>query len=194
MGKALTREAVLAAARARLERDGVDQLSLRAVARDLGVTAPALYAYCEGKGELLAALAAAHFERLAERFAAVDADDPVERMRALSLAYVEHALESPPLFELMFRYPPVSGAGVEAFPPATRAFELATAAIAEAARAGRLRVADVGLAAMTMWAAVHGAAQVVLMGFPLDEVGAQRFVESVVDTVIAGLVADARRR
>jgi AcrR family transcriptional regulator len=187
VAEALTREAVLAAARARLERDGASGLSLRAVARDLGVTAPALYAYVEGKGELLAAIAGAHFERLADRFAAVDAADPVERIRGLSRAYVDHALESPALFELLFRYPPAPTAGIDAFPPATRAFESALAATTAAAEAGLLRVPDVGLAAMTMWAAVHGAAQVLLMGFPLDDLGAAAFVDSVIDTMLAGL-------
>ena len=41
----LSRELVLRTARAQLECDGVDGLSLRAVARELGVTAPALYLY-----------------------------------------------------------------------------------------------------------------------------------------------------
>lgn len=189
MADALTRAVVLDAARTRLELDGAHGLSLRAVARDLGVTAPALYAYVAGKAELLAAIAGEHFERLADRFAAVDAADPVERMRALSWAYVEHALESPSLFELMFRYPPAPAGEVEAFPPAARAFDAAVAATAEAAEAGRLRVDDVGLAAMTMWAAVHGAAEVLLMGFPLDDAGARALVDSVIDTVLAGLTA-----
>lgn len=190
---ALTRELVLDAARARLEKAGADELSLRGVARDLGVTAPALYAYVEDKQELLAAVAAEHFARLATRFAAVEAADPLDRIRALSRAYVEHALASPALFRLMFRYPPAATAGVDAFPPATRAFDEAARATTAAVEAGQLAVENVDLAAMTMWAAVHGVAEVLLMGFGFDEQAQEELVASVIETVLAGQQAPLSR-
>lgn len=190
---ALTRELVLDAARARLEKGGADELSLRGVARDLGVTAPALYAYVEDKQELLAAVAAEHFSRLVARFEAVEATDPLDRIRALSRAYVDHALASPALFRLMFRYPPAPTAGVDAFPPATRAFDEAARATGAAVEAGQLAVDDVDLAAMTMWAAVHGVAEVLLMGFGFDEQAKEALVGSVIETVLAGQQSSASR-
>jgi AcrR family transcriptional regulator len=183
---ALSRELVLDAARARLERGGAGDLSLRGVARDLGVTAPALYAYVDHKQDLLAAVATEHFDRLLARFEAVEADDTLDRIRALGRAYVDHALESPALFRLMFRYLPARTAGAAAFPPAARAFEAAAATMAAAAEAGALTVDDVPLASMTMWAAVHGVAEVLLMGFDFDAGGADALITSVIETVLAG--------
>ena len=184
----LSRELVLSTARAQLERDEASQLSLRAVARELGVTAPALYAYVEDKGELLAAVAAEHFERLVERFESITETEPLDRIRAVSRAYVDHALESPGLFHLMFRYPPSPTTEVDAFPPATRAFEVASEATADAVAQGLMAVDDVTMACMTMWAAMHGVAEVLLMGFGFDDEAADRLVESTIDTVIAGHV------
>jgi len=184
----LSRELVLSTARAQLERDEASQLSLRAVARELGVTAPALYAYVEDKGELLAAVAAEHFELLVERFEAITETEPLDRIRAVSRAYVDHALESPGLFHLMFRYPPSPTTEVDAFPPATRAFEVASEATADAVAQGLMAVDDVTMACMTMWAAMHGVAEVLLMGFGFDDEAADRLVESTIDTVIAGHV------
>jgi hypothetical protein len=46
-------------------------------------------------------------------------------------------------------------------------------------------VEDVALASMTMWAAVHGAAEVLLLGFGDEEFGSA-LVASVIDTVLAG--------
>jgi len=177
---------VVAAARAHLVRAGADQLSLRGVARELGVTAPALYAYVRDKQELLAAVAAEHFERLVERFDRIEADDPVERIRGMSRAYVAHALESPALFRLLFRYPPMPAPGVDAFPPAARAFEAAAAATEAAVTAGRLTVEDPALASMVMWAAVHGVAEVLLMGLGLDDDATEALVAGVVETVLIG--------
>ncbi len=184
----LSRAAVVAAARELLEEGDADDLSFRGVARRLGVTAPALYAYVEDKQELLAAVATEHFEVLAARFLAVDAADPLDRIRLLGRAYVDHALASPALFRLMFRYPPRPTAGLDAFPPATRAFEMAAAATEEAVAAGQLRVADPFLANLAMWAAVHGAAEVLLLGFGADEAIAEVLVDEVIETMLAGQI------
>jgi len=189
MAPPLSRELVLATARAQLERDGAEQLSLRGVARDLGVTAPALYAYVRDKRDLLAGVAEEHFERLVARFEAVDDPDPLERIRGLSRAYLDHARSSPALFHLLFRYPPTAIPEAEAFPPATRAFELAARTTAAAIDAGLLAQTDPADAGTVMWCAVHGVAEIVLMGFAADDAAVDALLDRVVDTVLAGQVA-----
>ena len=179
------------AAEASLEAGGINQLSLRRLARDLGVTAPALYAYVADKRDLLAAIATRHFARLAARFDAVDAVDPLDRLRGLSRAYIDHALESPALFHLMFRYPPVPVAGADVFPPAAVAFDAAMQATVAAVASGQLAVADPLLASMTLWSAVHGVAEVLLLGISPDRAAADALVTSVIETVLAGQVAPA---
>jgi len=189
----LSRDLVVETARRQLERDGATELSLRAVARELGVTAPALYAYVDDKGELMAAVAAEHFERLIERIETVDEDDPLERVRAVSRAYVDHALESPGLFRLMFNYPPSTAGEVDAFPPAARAFEVASRAMTAARDQGLLRSDDVDTACMVMWAAMHGVAEILLMDFGFDSEAAESLITSAIDTMLIGLVAYDRR-
>lgn len=186
----LSRDLVVDTARAQLERDGSAELSLRAVARELGVTAPALYAYVADKNELLAAVAAGHFERLIERFEAVEETDPIQRVREVSRAYVDHALASPALFRLLFNYSPTEAGEVEAFPPAARAFEVASRAMAAARDAGLLRPIEVDRACTVMWAATHGVAEILLMGFGFDRAAADDLIETTIDTVLAGLLAD----
>lgn len=179
-------------ARAAIEAGGVEALSLRAVARDLGVTAPALYAYVRNKDDLVAAVAAQYFDELVDRFEAVDTTDPVEGIRALARAYVDHALASPQLFRVLFRFPPAAAGvgvpGVAPFAPATRAFEVALATTTRAIDAGLLAAGNPVDAAMTMWAAVHGVAEVLLLGFGFDDASADRLTASVIDTVLAGQV------
>lgn len=182
----LTRELVIATARAQLEAGGTSQLSLRAVARELNVTAPALYLYVADKHDLLAAVAEDHFERLVERFEAVDDPDPLVRIRQLSQAYVDHALSSPALFPLMFRYPPTRVAQRDAFPPAARAFEVASATTQAAIDQGLLNVESATEASTIMWCAMHGVAEIALMGYTADTAATHDLLRRVVDTVLAG--------
>lgn len=186
MAPPLTRELVLATARDQLERGGTDQISLRAVARELGVTAPALYLYVQDKRDLLAGVAAEHFERLVERFEAAEDPDPLVWIHNLGRAYIEHARSSPALFSLLFRYPPTPVPEADIFPPSARAFELAARATAAAMEAGLLAGDDPVEASIVTWCAVHGVAQVVLMGFVGDESAVADLADRVIETVLAG--------
>jgi len=75
---------------------------------------------------------------------------------------------------------------VDAFAPATRAFDVAARATADAIDAGLLRVTDPDDASITMWCAVHGVAEVLLMGFAADDDTATALIDRVIDTVLAG--------
>ena len=76
------REATLAEikeiARRHLVEFGVSGVSLRAIAREMGMTAPGLYRYVEGIDALLVAIAADMYKDLAAVVAEADASVPVE--------------------------------------------------------------------------------------------------------------------
>lgn len=67
---------ILAAARARLRQAGPGELSLRAVARDVGMVSSAVYRYFASRDELLTALIIAAYDELGA--AAEAADDAME--------------------------------------------------------------------------------------------------------------------
>lgn len=66
---------IVAAARARLDGAGPGELSLRAVARDVGMVSSAVYRYFPSRDDLLTALLVAAYDDLGQ--AAEDADDAV---------------------------------------------------------------------------------------------------------------------
>lgn len=186
----LSRDAVVGAARALIVEESLESLSLRRVGAALGVTAPALYAHVDGKRDLLRAIAERELGALIERFEAVDDGDPVDRIRSYSRAYIDYAIDNPELFKTMFLFPPelpVAAHTGEELPIATRAFELPTAAIAEAVAAGTFPHTDPATAGLVLWVATHGAATVLLLGFDLDPAARDQLVTNVLDTVIAGL-------
>lgn len=183
----LTRDAVVDAAREITVVGGLDALNMRRVAAALGVTAPALYAHVRHKSDLISAMAERQFAALVARFEAIDEPDPVERTRAYARAYVDHALEEPELFAVLFHDQPDLGTSPRAdLPVAAQAFALPAAATAEAIEAGRFRQTDPMLASLSLWAAVHGVATVLLLGLSTDR-DPTELVEAVIDTVVRGL-------
>ena len=180
---------ILAVARELLVVDGIDGVSFRRIASRLGVTAPALYGYVDGKADLLRALAEHEFSQLLERFAEVDDPDPVVRIRGHSRAYVQYAREHPALFAVMFVFRPdwVAGAADE-LPLATEVFGVGLAAIDEAIAAGAIH-GEPFMVALTMWSAMHGVATVLLANPGLGEETETALVDHVIDTVLTGLAA-----
>ena len=87
-----------------IARAGTEKLSLRALARDAGVSPTAPYRHFPSKQCLLAAIATQGFDELRKRNKkASDKSLPLEeRLVAMSLAYVDFCIENPVLYQLMF--------------------------------------------------------------------------------------------
>ncbi|MEU1405357.1 TetR/AcrR family transcriptional regulator [Streptomyces sp. NPDC005728] len=98
------RAALLAAAERTLRDRGAGALSLRELAREIGVSHAAPGRHFKDKQALLDALAMAGYERLALTLeSADDPGSPLEpRLAGLAKAYVGFAVENAALLELMF--------------------------------------------------------------------------------------------
>lgn len=98
------------AARRHLAAEGAQQLSLRAVARELGMASSALYRYFPSRDDLLTALIVDAYNAVGERVErAVDAAAPAEHpraaWRALCVAVRDWAREHPHEYALIFGSP-----------------------------------------------------------------------------------------
>jgi len=96
------REALIRAAREILAEQGVSRLSLREVARSVGVSPNAQYRHFRDKSSLLAAVAEQGFRELSAAFRAIEEQSPEARFRAMGVAYVDFATRNPSLLRLMF--------------------------------------------------------------------------------------------
>ena len=95
------RQALLQRAAEVIENDGIEALTLRGLARDLGVSHAAPNRHFRNKEELLATLAASAYEQMsAATLDAADAagDDPWVRLNAMGRGYLRWALEHRALF------------------------------------------------------------------------------------------------
>ncbi len=95
--------------RVHLATDGAAALSLRAVARDLGVVSSAVYRYVASRDELLTLLVvdgyAAPRDAVDAAVERVDRDSHAERMRAIGRAVRAWALAEPATYALLFGSP-----------------------------------------------------------------------------------------
>lgn len=120
------RARILDAARARLTEDGPGQLSLRAVARDVGMVSSATYRYFPSRDDLLTALLVEGYDELGAAVEAADAAhdraDVGSRWMAASRAIRTWSIEHPGDFALLFGSPVPGYAAPQAtVEPATRA-------------------------------------------------------------------------
>jgi AcrR family transcriptional regulator len=124
---------------------GAPTLSLRAIARELGITAPAIYNYVPRRDDLVTALIIDAYtsfgdSQLAARDA-VPAEDVKGRMMAIGIAYRDWALTHPQRYQLIFGTPiPGYEAPVERVMPAGVRSMSALVSVVETLRAaGTLR-------------------------------------------------------
>ena len=98
------RRAIVKAALEILRETQSLEFSLRELARRAGVSHNAPYKHFADKRELLAAVSAAGFEMLANRMACEIAGfrRPREQLFAMLRAYIDHGVENPALYSLMF--------------------------------------------------------------------------------------------
>jgi AcrR family transcriptional regulator len=134
-----TLRAILEAAHAQLVAEGAAALSLRAVARDVGMAVSALYRYVPSRDELLTELVVASFAAQADAVerALGDAGDPVAALGAGLWAYRTWSVEHPAEFGLLYGAPvPGYQAPARTLAPGSRAHDLLAHAVEELCRHG----------------------------------------------------------
>lgn len=170
---------IVAAAHALLDEAGEDAVTLRAVARRVGISAPSIYAHFADRQAILLAVATDAFAELAEYLggAAARHDDPEARLRAVCTAYLTYAREQPRRYRIMFGGAwegarAVEAGSVDADELTTLGSDVLTTvsdALRQCAEAGRIPPDDDPAAAATvLWVGLHGLAhqRLVAPGYP----------------------------
>jgi AcrR family transcriptional regulator len=193
------RTAMLREADRVLRTGGLEALSLREIARKLGVSEAAPYHHFTDRTALIAAVASDGFARLGAAFAAQTDADPRRRLVAYGAAYVRLAIAEPGAFRAMF------GAHVEAlqlperpevYAPGHNARVLLMELCGEVVKATGTRLSKGKLFALA-WALVHGVAWLHLQRefpdvVPSDRAAVQAVREGV-EALLSGLSARRRR-
>lgn len=157
--------ALIDAARRVLETEGPGALSLRAVAREAGVSPAAPYHHFKDKGDLLDAVAHEGWDLLGEAMsnARANAASPQSAMAELGVAYVRFARENPALYRVMYDTARNKAALPDRLERDDGAYCRVRGVLVEAG-ADPANVQGLEIATIAGWCYAHGVAE--MAGFP----------------------------
>lgn len=187
-GSRLT-EDIVAAALTLIDRTGsAESVTLRAVAREIGIAAPSIYGHFADREAIVLAVVARLFDELAAAIgsaAGAAGEDPVDQLVAGCEQYVEWGLRNPARYWVLFSGRPTESIRAEDYckpvaigPSGRPVLEFGAEAFAHLVNALEACVAagvsasdDVVSDSTAVWVALHGAVtlRTALPGFPWPE-------------------------
>lgn len=148
------------------EETGAAELSMRALARRVGVSESAPFKHFSGKEDLLAAIASSGFKELrdARQIIAEREMDVFVRAQAMMLSYIKYATAHEGLFDLMIGPRLADQRDGEFGQSGLESFRLFSNAIRTLAEAHGWPPESIELLAHTAWGLEHGIAALLLAG------------------------------
>lgn len=186
-----TADKILRAAHKLFDREGVDAVTMRRVAEDVGITPMAIYRHFPNRDALLKKLSDNSFNAVAHEWEENSrSKDVIKRLMALATPYLDYALKHPHLFDHAFS---VRRDDARVFPEDFRAGRSPTLnvvidAIKEGMAKGALKQDDPYDVAMAIWAHQHGLIVLYRAGrFSYDETQFRAFYLQSLGRLIHGL-------
>lgn len=184
---------ILNAARELLARTGSAELmSIREIARQVGVSAPSIYRHFADKDALIDAVLAQVMENMAAALeqAGVGVTDPLELLRQQGLAYVRFAREHPAQYRMSTTIHEARAVQVDQV-LGSAAFAHLGRAVQGCMDAGIFAAGDPIPVMLEMWAAAHGIASLLIAKPNLPWGDAEKATDNVLRAACIGhVVAD----
>ena len=186
------REKLVDAAERLFAQHGLEAVTMRQLAAELGVSPMTPYRYFADKDAILTAVRTRAFNRHAEalELAFEGAANTVERANAVGRAYLDFALSHPEAYKLMFD---IKQPNEAAHPELVAAGERSRATMTTHLKAmidnGVLK-GDPDLIGHMFWSALHGAIQLQLAGMLSPPFDAERLSGEIMRTLWLGLHAE----
>jgi AcrR family transcriptional regulator len=193
--KGNVRDGLIEAAERLLKDEGLAALSLRRVAREVGVAPSAVYNHFRNREALLVAVAADGYHQLEalEQKTYSGTNDPEQQLRSLARAYLHFAARNPDLYRLMFSQelaghrtdPELGEAGDTSFRLSVEwwygegSYDPSKSAIRHPY-------------ALTVWSTLHGAAMQMVDGLVTVGKGRGNSINGLADAVISVLIEGLR--
>ena len=186
------RDRILDTARELLIADGYRNLSMRKIARRIGVSATSIYLHFDHRDHLLHSLMEEAIDRLngVLEAAARTSTDPVERLEKVARAYIKFSLENPYQYQMIYvvRSEEMSRYPKEKFRRARRGYELLEEIIREGVQQGMIEDDNPRIAAYSFWAQLHGLMSVVHSKRLDTRIDRDIFLDKALHQVLKGLI------
>lgn len=153
---------ILSAAEELFAEAGYQNISMRKIANKIEYSLPTIYQFFESKADILFYLLNENNGKLMEKFVEINKEkcSPIEKLRNLSEAYIDFALENPQYYELAYMsnalryeeklvYHEPQSFGF-------KTYDLMVSTIMECKEQGYFEDKDPEVAGQCLWAALHG--------------------------------------
>jgi len=191
--KKFLRQEILDAASELFVKEGYENVSMRRIAEKIEYSPTTIYLYFHDKAELLEQVCHETFSRLSQHLTRMleQPGDPLQRLRRGLIAYVHFGLDNPHHYRASFMMPSPEGFDESKYvrpdSPGMQAFDFLRRCVFDCISAGKLRSQDAELISQTLWCGVHGVTSLLITHQVFPWVGKEQVIESVVDTMIAGV-------
>ena len=163
--------ALITTARKFVKKNGLESLSLRQIAHEIGVSPSAGYHYFPDRNSLLAALGFSLFEELADyqerelaKVAGASTRAARERFRILGRTYFEWAIREPHFFNLMFSDFCLIESSVDQMREENRAYQTLIHCLDDLVETGSMEKKLRASAELLSWSVVHGTTSLIVSG------------------------------
>jgi AcrR family transcriptional regulator len=191
------RERLIDAAEHLFATHGLEAVTMRQLAAEIGVSAMTPYRYFQDKDAILAAVRARAFTRHAEALEdafATAPDDPVAASEAVGRAYVAFAFQHPEAYKLMFDIAqPSEGDYPELMAAADRSRRTMTRHLERLAAHGKFD-GDPELVGHMFWSALHGPIMLAFSGKLSPGYDAPRIIGALMEALELGVFGVKLRR
>lgn len=151
-------DVILQATASLIEDEGIDAVTMRAVAKRIGYSPTTIYLYFQNKDELLKqALVYAHGQLLDVLREAAASEDLRERLARIGVAFVRWGVERPKTYQLIFEHGPRHHDIPAVDAASQRIWQDSQRQVAQALDSGLIRRdVDPGVYTQLLWATLHG--------------------------------------
>lgn len=190
-GEQSLQQQILLTCREMLVEEGYKHLSMRKIARNVGVSATSIYLHFESKDHLMHTLMDQAINDLNTHLeqAIRDVTDPLTKLRRLADAYINYAIDNPQKYQIIFfvRSDKMSRYPKEKFRRARKGYEMVEQAIRESIDAGKLSDNQPRMASYVFWAQLHGVTSAVLSGRLDKRLDRELFFDKAIDQILQGV-------
>jgi AcrR family transcriptional regulator len=184
---------ILSAARQIFVRYGVENFSMRTLARAVGYSPAAIYLHFTNKEELFEVLVEESFAHLYDALHSLldeDPKDPIRQLKRGLRLYVEWGLKNPSEYQIAFvvRNPAKNPYRTH------RAFDLARTLVKRCLSPSKVVALQLELRTQALWAAAHGITSLLTQRSSFPWVSRESVINQVIDSAVQGALGPARRR
>jgi AcrR family transcriptional regulator len=176
--------ALITTARKFVKKNGLESLSLRQIANEIGVSPSAAYHYFPDRNSLLSALGFSLFEELADyqerelaKVPGASARAARERFRNLGRTYFDWAIRESHFFNLMFSDFCLIESSMDQAREENRAYQTLIHCLDDLVETGLMDKKVRGSAELLSWSVVHGTTSLIVSGH-LDSEDFERALDS----------------